>query len=95
MLILALVVFAVTAWFIGLRYGGIAAGVSFATLIAAQVIPGLALALLVYALHVAYIGGLVYFGPKVMRLRRAQKPGLTGDLGRWWRRGQALWKTRR
>ena len=49
----------------------------------------------VYALHVAYIGGMVYFGPKVVRVRRAQRPGLTGDLGRWWRRGQALWKTRR
>ena len=93
MLILALVVFAVTAWFIGLRPGGIAAAVSFAALIAAQVVPGTAL--LIYGVHVVYIGGLVYFGPKVARQRRPQaKASLGGDLGRWWRRGQALWKTR-
>lgn len=91
---LALIVFAVTAWFVGLRPGGIAGGISLATLIAAQVVPGTAL--LVYGIHIVYIGGLVWLGPKLSRLRRPQeRPGLTGDLGRWFRRGKAIWKARR
>ena len=90
---LALIVFAVTAWFLGLRPGGIAGGVSFATLIAAQVVPGSAL--LVYALHILFIGGMVWAGPRLSRLRRpAARAGLTGDLSRWYRRGRAIWKSR-
>ena len=94
MLILALVVFAVTAWFVGLRPGGIAGGISFALLIGAQVVPGTAL--LIYAVHILFIGGMVWLGPKLSRLRKPPpKAGLTGDLGRWWRRGKALWNVRR
>ena len=91
MLILALVVFAVTAWFLGLRPGGIAAVVSFAALIAAQVVPGSALP--VYGLHVLWIAGLVWLGPQLSRGRKP-KAGLTTDVGRWWRRGRAIWKAR-
>ncbi len=92
MLILALVVFAVTAWFLGLRPGGIAAGISFAALIAAQVVPGSALP--VYGLHVLWIAGLVWLGPRLSRWRKPAPKGLTSDLGRWWRRGRAIWKAR-
>lgn len=90
---LALIVFAVTAWFLGLRPGGIAGGVSFASLLAAQVVPGSAL--LVYALHILFIGGMVWAGPKLSRMRKPQaRAGLSGDLGRWYRRGRAIWKSR-
>jgi hypothetical protein len=92
-IILALVVFAVTAWFLGLRPGGIAGGVSFAILIAAQVVPGTAL--VVYGLHILWIAGMVWLGPKLSRMRRpAPKAGLGAEVGRWWRRGRAIWKSR-
>lgn len=93
MLLLALVVFAVTAWFLGLRPGGIAGVVSFAALIAAQAVPGVALA--IYGVHVLWIAGLVWLGPKLARWRKPARAGLTDDLGRWWRRGRAIWKARR
>ena len=93
MLLLALIVFAVTAWFLGLRIGGIAGGVSVAAVLAAQVIPGTAMA--IYALHVLWIGGLAYFGPKVLKLRRPkQQTGWRTDASRLVRRGLALWRSR-
>lgn len=93
MILLALIVFAVTAWFVGLRAGGIAGGISFAALIAAQVVPGTAL--FVYGLHVVFIAGMVWVGPRLSRLRKpAPKAGLAADLGRWYRRGRAIWKSR-
>jgi len=93
-LILALIVFAVTAWFLGLRPGGIAGGVSFASLIAAQVVPGTAL--VIYGVHVAFLAGMVWLGPKLSRMRKpAPRSGLTGELGRWYKRGRAIWKARR
>jgi hypothetical protein len=99
-LLLALVVFGVTAWFVGLRPGGYAAAVSLAALVMAQVVPGTALA--VYGVHVLYIGGLVYAGPRVSRLVQGNKPeakGPAAQVGKWFRRGkafgEALWKSRR
>ena len=100
MLLLALVVFGVTAWFVGLRPGGYAAGISLASLVMAQVVPGTALA--VYGIHVLYIGGLVWMGPKVSKLIAGNKPepkGPAAQVGKWFRRGkafgEALWKSRR
>jgi hypothetical protein len=100
MLLLALVVFGVTAWFVGLRPGGYAGAVSLAALVMAQVVPGTALA--VYGVHVLYIGGLVWMGPKVSRLFQGNKPepkGPAAQVGKWLKRGrafgEALWKTRR
>lgn len=92
-MLFALIVFAVTAWFLGLRLGGIAAAVSIAALLAAMVIPRTAIA--IYALHVLWIGGLVYFGPRVQQLRRPPAAGWRGDASRLVRRGLALWRTRR
>jgi len=100
MLILALVVFGVTAWFLGLRPGGYAAVASFASLMMALVVPGTAMA--IYGVHVVYIGGLVYFGPKVSKLLAGNKPqpkGPAAQVGKWLKRGrslgEALWKSRR
>lgn len=100
MLLLALVVFGVTAWFLGARPGGYAAVASFAALMMAMVVPRTALA--VYGVHVLYIGGLVYFGPKVARMLAGNKPppkqGTAAQVGKWLKRGkavgEALWKTR-
>lgn len=95
MFLLAIVVFGVTAWFLGTRYGWIAALVSAASILAAMVIPKTAIA--IYALHILWVGGLVYFGPKVMKMRRPQmqKGGWRDDANRLVRRGLALWKMRK
>ncbi|HUQ06162.1 MAG TPA: hypothetical protein VM261_26845 [Kofleriaceae bacterium] len=101
MLLLALVVFGVTAWFVGLRPGGYAGAVSLAALVMAQVVPGTALA--VYGIHVLYIGGLVYGGPRVSRLLQGNKKpepkGPGAQVQKWFKRGkafgEALWKSRR
>jgi hypothetical protein len=100
MLLLALVVFGVTAWFVGVRPGSYAAVGSFAALMMAMVVPRTAMA--VYGFHVLYIGGLVYFGPRVSKLLAGNKPqpkSPAAQLGRWLKRGksvgEALWKSRR
>ncbi|MBE7450490.1 MAG: hypothetical protein HS111_16810 [Kofleriaceae bacterium] len=100
MLLLALVVFGVTAWFVGLRPGGYAGVVSLLALVMADVVDSTALA--VYALHVLYIGGMIYLGPKVSRLVAGARPepqGPAAQVGRWLKRGralgEALWKSRR
>ncbi len=92
MLLLALVVFAVTAWFLGLRSGGFAALASFASLIAAQVVPGTAL--VVYGVHVLWIAALVWMGPRLSRWRKPAPSGFTAEVGRWWKRGRAIWRSR-
>lgn len=93
MLLLALIVFGVTAWFLGMRVGGIAGVVSLAAVLAAQVIPGTAVG--IYVLHILWIAGLVYFGPKVLKQRAGkQATGWRSDATRLVRRGLALWKNR-
>jgi hypothetical protein len=88
-LMLSLVVFGVTAWFLGLRVGGVAAGVSFATLIAAQVIPGTAI--LIYAVHVLWLAGMVYLGPRVSKMvTKPEDRTMAAQARRWLNRGKAL-----
>ncbi|MGN6108682.1 MAG: hypothetical protein ACTHU0_26485 [Kofleriaceae bacterium] len=70
----ALIVGALTAWYLGLRTGIIAAGVTFAALLAAEFVPGLKLA--VYALVIAWSTALYFLGAKLT----GKKPG-TGWLG--------------
>lgn len=88
----ALVTFAVTAWFLGLRVGGYAGGVSFASLVAAQIIPGTAL--VIYIAHVLWIGGVVYAGPKFARAgRRAGDGQALAQARKWWMRARSLGET--
>ena len=96
MLLLALVVFGVTAWFMGVRAGGIASLVSLAMLIGAQVVPGSAMA--IYALHILYIVGLVWVAPRFMKLfKKPEETGPAAAAKRWFKRsrafGEALWKS--
>lgn len=65
----ALIVGALTAWYLGMRAGVIAAAVTFAALLAAAFIPGLTLA--VYALVLAWSGALYFLGAKLS----GKKPG--------------------
>ncbi len=95
---LALVIFGVTAWFLGLRAGGVAAGVSFATLIAAQVVPGTAV--VIYALHVLWVGAMVYLGPRVAKMvTKPEDKSIEAQARRWLKRGKALgaafWRSRK
>ena len=69
----ALVVGALTAWYLGLQAGIIAAGVTFVALIASAFIPGLTLA--VYALVLAWCAALYFLGAKLSK----KTPG--GSLG--------------
>lgn len=82
----ALVVGALTAWYLGMRAGVIAAVATFAALIAAAFVPGLSLA--VYALVIAWSAALYFLGAKISQ----RKPGagwlggvtgLTGQASTW------------
>ena len=61
----ALIVGALTAWYLGLRLGVIVAIVTFAMLIAANFIPGMTL--MVYGLVIAWSAALYFFGPKISK----------------------------
>jgi hypothetical protein len=61
----ALIVGALTAWYLGLRIGAVAAVVTFIALLAAMFVPGLRLA--VYALVIAWCAALYFFGPKMSK----------------------------
>ena len=71
----ALIVGALTAWYLGLRTGIIVAIVVAVALFVAMVVPGLSLA--VYALVVAWAGALYFLGPKLSK----RTPGVLGGLG--------------
>jgi hypothetical protein len=95
---LALVVFGVTAWFMGVRAGGIAGVVSFATLIAALLVPRTAI--LIYAVHIIWIGGLVYLGPRVSKMMsKPEDRTVAAQARRWIQRGkhlgEAFWRSRK
>ena len=70
-MIAALIVGALTAWYLGMRAGIIAAGATFVALLAAAFIPGMTLA--VYALVIAWTGAVYFLGPKM------SKPGIQGS----------------
>lgn len=61
----ALVVGALTAWYLGLQLGVVVAVVTFVALIAANFIPGMTMT--IYALVVAWCAALYFFGPKISK----------------------------
>lgn len=73
-MIAALIVGALTAWYLGLRVGVIIAVVTAAALVVAMVVPGLTLT--VYALVVAWSAGLYFFGARI-----SKATGKTGMFG--------------
>ncbi len=80
----AVIIGALTAWYLGLRAGIIAAAATAIALIIATVVPGMTLA--VYALVLAWAAALYFFGPKLGG-KKGGKPGLgwmgtvTGTVG--------------
>ena len=73
----ALIVGALTAWYLGLRAGLIAAGVTFGAVLVASFVPGLTIA--VYALVLAWSAALYFLGAKISS--SAKKGGGGGWLG--------------
>lgn len=65
----ALVVGGLTAWYLGLRAGIVAAAITLAALIVAAFVPGLTVA--VYALVLAWSGALYFLGAKMSKARPA------------------------
>jgi hypothetical protein len=81
----ALIVGALTAWYLGMRVGIIAAVVTFAALLVATFVPGLSLA--VYALVVAWAAGLYFLGAKLSKKGGGSwLGGLTGTATSWARK---------
>ena len=84
----ALIVGALTAWYLGLRAGLIAAGVTFGALLLASFVPGLTLA--VYALVLAWSAALYFLGAKIAASSRKGSGGwlggVTGQATAWARK---------
>lgn len=73
-MVAALICGALTAWFLGLRNGIIAAVATAVLLVIAMVVPGMSLA--VYALVLAWCAGLWFFGKKLAKV--TDQKGLIG-----------------
>lgn len=61
----ALIVGALTAWYLGIRLGVIVAIVTAGALLIAAFVPGMTIT--VYALVVAWAAALYFFGPKISK----------------------------
>lgn len=76
----ALVVGALTAWYLGLTAGVVAAIATVVALIAAAFVPGLTLA--VYALVIAWSAALYFLGAKMSAKKPGTGLGTVGALGK-------------
>jgi EamA domain-containing membrane protein RarD len=61
----AIIVGALTAWYLGLRLGVIIAVVTAVALVVATIVPGMSIT--VYALVIAWSAALYFFGPKISK----------------------------
>jgi hypothetical protein len=82
----ALIVGALTAWYLGLRIGIVVAVVTAVALLAATVIPGMSIT--VYALVIAWAAALYFFGPKISKAsgKSSLLSGTFGQASSWARR---------
>jgi hypothetical protein len=74
----AIIVGALTAWYLGLRLGIIVAVATAVALLVANFVPGLSIT--VYALVIAWAAGLYFFGSKIAKAS-GQKGMFGGVLG--------------
>jgi hypothetical protein len=75
----ALIVGALTAWYLGLRAGIVAAAATFGALLVSNFVPGLKLA--VYALVIAWAGALYFLGAKLSNKKAGGGSWLSGLPG--------------
>ena len=61
----ALIVGALTAWYLGVRIGAVVAVATAVALLLAAFIPGMSIT--IYALVIAWCAGLYFFGPKLSK----------------------------
>jgi hypothetical protein len=81
----AIIVGALTAWYLGLRTGIIVAIVTAVALLAAMFVPGLTIA--VYALVIGWAAALYFFGPKLSKAAGKTTLGTTvGGATAWAKR---------
>jgi hypothetical protein len=90
----ALIIGAVTAWYLGVRAGIFAAIISAALLVLALFVPPTALG--IYIVLGAYVVGLYLFGSKLPGLankdKKASAFGWKGEAARWYGKARSLWK---
>jgi len=84
----ALIVGALTAWYLGVRAGVIAAIVTAVALLIAMFVPIPGITLAIYALVIAWSAAVYFLGAKITQ--RTSAPGwlsdVTGHAGAWVRR---------
>jgi hypothetical protein len=84
----ALIVGALTAWYLGVRAGIIAAAVTAAALLVAMFVPVPGITLAIYALIVAWSAAVYFLGAKITQ--RTTGPswfsGVTGEATSWVRK---------
>jgi hypothetical protein len=78
----ALIVGALTAWYLGLRTGIIAAIITAAALLVAMFVPIPGITLAIYALVIAWCAAVYFLGSKITKRTTQPGPlsGLTGGL---------------
>ena len=90
----AVIIGAITAWYLGVRVGVFAAIVSAALLVLATFVPPTALG--IYIVLGAYVVGLWVFGTKLPGLAGKQGGGIAsgwkGEAAKWYGRAKGLWK---
>ena len=81
----ALIVGALTAWYLGLRAGIIAAVVTAAALLVAMFVPIPGITVAVYALVVAWCAAVYFLGAKITQRQAAPGwlSGATAQAGSW------------
>ena len=82
----ALIVGALTAWYLGLKFGLIVAAIAFGALVVASVVPGMTIA--VYALIIGWCALLYFFGAKFQTQGKPTMAGsamraTAGTVGSW------------
>ncbi|HTR56407.1 MAG TPA: hypothetical protein VMJ10_37290 [Kofleriaceae bacterium] len=77
----ALIVGALTAWYLGLRLGIIIAVATAVALLVANFVPGMTIT--VYALVIAWAAAMYFFGPKIAKAsgKTPMFSGVTGAVG--------------
>ncbi|MEO6775410.1 MAG: hypothetical protein ABI467_20785 [Kofleriaceae bacterium] len=80
-MVAAIIVGALTAWYLGLRLGVIIAIVTAAALLVASMVPGMSVT--VYALVLAWAAALYFFGPKISKAtgKTSMFGGVMGKAG--------------
>jgi hypothetical protein len=74
----ALIVGALTAWYLGLRIGIIVAAITAAALLVAMFVPIPGITLAIYALIVAWSAAVYFLGAKITQ--RTTTPGWTANM---------------